>query len=837
MSVHILGIRHHGPGSARSVRAALEELQPDAILVEGPPDADEQLALAAHAQMRPPVALLIYLPDEPQRAVYYPFAEFSPEWQAIRYGLARRIPVRFIDLPQSQQYALPRQITDADEIIHDDATPAVRRDPLRWVGEAAGYSDGELWWEHMIEQRRDGTELFRAIMELMTALREEATHASKSSETTNAREDSETTTANDASEATETHESSEATNVGEPSDVTKTREASEATEVGESSETTKLNEASIESEASEPSEVMKPRESVHDALEALREAHMRKSIRAAEREGFERIAVVCGAWHAPALERMPPASEDAALLKGLPKVKVHATWVAWTMGRLTYRSGYGAGVESPEYYQHLWSAPDNVNAQWMIRAARLLREQDLDASSASVIEAARLADALAAMRGRPVAGLPELGDAARAVFCSGDDAPMRLINEKLIVGERMGEVPEETPLLPLQQDLRREQKRLRLPPEASERVLDLDLRKANDLERSRLLHRLRLLGVGWGAPERASGKGTFREVWRLRWQPEFALAIIEANIWGNTVITAADAHARHLSAQTEELPALTALVERALLADLPEAINDIMQRLESVAALSGDIPHAMDALPPLANVMRYGNVRQTGAGVVRGVIDGLVTRICIGLPNACSSLNDEAAEAMYARLSAVHGAITLLQSAEHADAWHAVLRRLPEQKNLHGLIAGRCCRLLLDEGLTDAETTGRSMNLALSTGVEPAQASAWAEGFLRGSGLVLLHNEELWRILDAWIASLKPEAFTQLLPLLRRTFSTFTAPERRRIGEHARRATDGNSPASARSSTPGVGVATERARRVLPLAAQLLGLSYPPLTTQEARDE
>src|SRR3954466_4553442 len=86
-NVHLFGIRHHGPGSARSVRRALEELRPDAVLVEGPPDADGGLPLLASEGMRPPVALLVYLPDQPQQSVFYPFAVFSPEWQALRYGL------------------------------------------------------------------------------------------------------------------------------------------------------------------------------------------------------------------------------------------------------------------------------------------------------------------------------------------------------------------------------------------------------------------------------------------------------------------------------------------------------------------------------------------------------------------------------------------------------------------------------------------------------------------------------------------------------------------------------------------------------------------------------
>ena len=734
MSVTVFGIRHHGPGSARSLREALRAQNPDIVLIEGPPDANDLIALAADAQMSPPVALLIYLPNEPKLAVYYPFAEFSPEWQAIQYGLARNVPVRFIDLPQSHQFAL-----DAGKSDESNLPQEIRQDPLRWIAEASGYSDSERWWDHMIEQRRDSTESFNAIMELMSALREEVA---------------------------------------------------------------KLDERPPE-----------PREE-------LREAYMRQSIRAAEREGFERIAVVCGAWHAPVLQTMPAAKVDTTLLKGLSKVKVSATWVPWTNGRLTYWSGYGAGIESPGYYQHLWSVPDDVTVRWMIRVAQLLRGQDLDASSASVIEAVRLGHSLAALRDRPVPGLSEFNDAVRAVFCFGDDTPMQLIAEKLIVGELLGQVPEATPSLPLQQDLQREQKRLRLPPEATHNIRDLDLRKPNDLDRSRLLHRLRLLDIPWGTIERATGKGTFREMWRLQWQPEFSVAVIEANVWGNTVSSAASARARSDADRLQELPALTALVENALLADLPEAIDHIMTRLEQIAALSNDIPHAMEALPALAGVLRYGNVRQTETAMVQKVVNGLVTRIVIGLPNACSALNDEAAEEMYDRLTQVHGALLTLQDADLTSDWNRVLVQLVNQQDIHGVIAGRCCRLLFEQKLLAADQVERRMGLAIAPAVEPAKSMAWIDGYLRGSGLILLHNEELWQILNAWVCSVKTEIFPQLLPLLRRTFSTFSAPERSQIGSLARRGAGGRSSVSSTADS----LDEERARKVLPLVAQILGL-------------
>src|SRR5262249_12190264 len=160
-----------------------------------------------------------------------------------------------------------------------------------------------------------------------------------------------------------------------------------------------------------------------------------------------RIAVICGAWHVPALAETTSETEDTRRLAGLPSVKVAATWVPWTHGRLAFASGYGAGVHSPGWYHHIWTEPEQVTIRWLTRVARLLREEDLDASSAHVIEAVRLAETLAALRDRPLPGLPELNEATEAVFCFGDALPLRLIQERLIVGEALGAVPAETPAL------------------------------------------------------------------------------------------------------------------------------------------------------------------------------------------------------------------------------------------------------------------------------------------------------------------------------------------------------------------------------------------------------
>lgn len=766
----IFGVRHHGPGSARSLAAALAALAPDCLLVEGPPDAHAVLPLLAHAEMEPPVALLIYAPDAPERAAFYPYAVFSPEYQALRYALAHDIPIRFMDLPQANQLALraaeaeaaaapppdgpeplvigePPDAPEAWDEPEPEAELSVRADPLGWLARAAGYADGERWWEHMVEQRRDSAGLFAAILEAMTALRAEV----------NATDD-----APDGPEA-----------------------------------------------------------ALAAAREAAREAHMRQTLRAAQRDGYERIAIVCGAWHAPALAALPSEASDARLLKDLPKVKVQATWVPWTNGRLSAASGYGAGIASPGWYAHLWETNEHVAVRWLARVAHLLREQDLDASAASVIEAVRLAEALAALRDRPLPGLAELNEATQAVLCFGQPLPLALIAQKLIVGEALGRVPDETPAVPVQQDLQREQKRLRLKPAAAAKDHDLDLRAPTDLARSHLLHRLRLLDVPWGDLLRAptGRRGTFHERWRLQWHPELAVRLVEAGRFGNTVMAAAATKAQELAATADGLPALAELLDVVLLAELPDAAGAILQRVQAEAALAADLGLLMDALPPLANLARYGSVRQADAGQVAQLVAGLLSRIGVGLPAACASLNDEAAAVMEARLAAVHEVVLLLDHADQRAEWLAALARLADQAGLHGLLAGRGCRLLHEQGALDSPGVVGRLRLALSPAVPPAHGAAWVEGLLRGSGLLLLHDDALWTVLDTWLADLAPDAFTHLLPLLRRTFAAFAAAERRQMGERARR---GRADVAAAVAAPALDAA--RAAAALPLVARLLGL-------------
>lgn len=716
---HLFGIRHHGPGSAKRLVSALGHLQPDCLLIEAPSDAEAALSGLIMSEMTPPVALLMYNAADLSQASWLPFASFSPEWQAILYAREAQIPLIFMDLPTSVQFALDRQSKDV--LFVPDALPAaiseLQRDPMGYMARLAGYPDTERWWDAAFEHNLEEVSVFALITEMMSALRDGKMGA-------------------------------------------------------ETSET------------------------------LLRESFMRQTLRKAEKKGFQRIAVVCGAWHAPALENLKTfdAKKDAALLRGLPKVKIKHTWIPWTYERLALQSGYGAGVISPAWYEQLFHAPaGEVVGHWMVQVARLLRAEGLEASAAHATEAVRLAESLAALRERSLPGLAELEEAALAVFCGGSALPLELIRKKLVIGDKAGHVPANVSSSPLQRDLDECLKAARLQKYWGTSGVQwlksgkdkpqggIDLREPADVLKSHLLHQLNLLDIPWGTSVDASqgNLGTFREIWKLHWQPEFLIRLIEAATWGNSILEAAEARTQRRAAGLDRLPELSDLTLLALKAGLHFAPGTLIARLSAVAALDRDVFHLMDCLPTLINITRYGDVRKTDVAAISALIEAFIPRICIALPGACTGVDETVAQEVLKRILTLQRAIHLPGKAAYLVLWKTALLKTASPPSAHPLLQGACTRMLFEEKFELPEQTGKRMHFALSRAQPTLAAAFWIEGFLYGSGLLLIHQPALWHILDEWLSGLEEAAFTEALPMLRRTFSGFSKAERRKMMDMA----------------------------------------------------
>lgn len=729
MPLLTFGIRHHGPGSARRLRAALEAYQPDLILLEMPADAGKVLREVVSSGLRPPVALVLYDAKDIERASFYPFASFSPEYQAIDWAVEQGVEVWPIDLPAQHYLAqtadnVPPTLfaTGPEPVEEPSAFPGktkkqlraqLRRDPLALMAELAGYTDSENWWDATLERGHDDSlAVFEALLGMVGELRQTFPSAS-------------------------------------------------------------------------------------DDENERREAFMRTEIRKALKTSAERIAVVVGAWHGPAVADVLKykAATDKAILKGLPKVKISAAWVPWSYPRLARAAGYGAGVQSPSWYQLLHDFPANAVERWMATAAILLREGGFDASPALATEGVALARTLATLRNHELPGIGELEQALLGTLAAGRPERLAIIHEKLTIGTTVGFVPPGVTTVPLVEDLNRELKSTRMAAlweTAGEQYLKatktnprggIDLRASNDLRKSHLLHRLNLLEINWGRlqPSGPDSLSSFKEIWLLEWQPEYSLYLIERASYGNTMAIAAGRYAEEKAAEMRTVRPLAQLTLDCLRANLPEVVPGLMEQLRLRAAETTDVVSLLAALPSLVSTSRYGDSRKTDTTALLLVIDELLPRLAAGLPAAATNIDNEQAGELLRHLAAANYALAQLENEQHTDVWTGGLQRTAANSGVHPLVEGHAVRLLYDYELLDDAEAAKRFSRSLSAANGAHAVAQWLSGFLHGSGQLLFHYPPLWALVNDWVAGLDWEDFEGILPLLRRTFADFSVFDRQRL--------------------------------------------------------
>ncbi len=757
----LFGIRHHGPGSAALLKGALDALDPECVLIEGPSEGDALIEYAGLAGMVPPLAMLFYAADEAANAVFAPFAEFSPEWVAMQWALARGREVRFIDWPAAVSLALKR-ILEAAETEEAPEKPRVRVDPLDGLAEAAGFGDGEAFWNGLIEQ----------------------------------------------------HGGPNYGDVGQaPLDVFSAIETAMSEARAHEAEAADLSAAEI-------------------LRESRREAFMRGHIREALKRHDGPVAVVVGAWHVGGLRARTIAAEDVivkdrAIVKDLPRLKVEATWAPWSDSRLSYASGYGAGVISPGWYRHLWGlyakgahgGPEPFAALWQARTAALLRAEGYGASTASAIEAARLALALSAVRGLAVPGLVEMRDASLSALCHGDETLLGLIERKLYIGERIGEIDEAVPQMPLKRDFDLWCRKTRMKPEELDAQIKLDLRSEAGLLKSTFLHRLNLIGVHWGKLlDAEAGRGTFREIWAVAWTPGMTVALAEALVWGVTIEQAAAGATVERAAGTTAITTLAELVRGALIADLPDAATACIERLQAAAVHVSDVTDLMTALSPLVRIVRYGTARKLPEAELRALILALASEVNAGARTGSHQLDDDAAAARVAAMRAYDEALGLFGDVALGEEWTRQLALMVDDDQVAAPVAGLALRRLHDAGGWDQDAVAAAFSRHIA-GETPARAGAFVESFLAGSADVLIQDGVLLSLLDAWLCDLDEDSFVESLPLLRRALSGFESGGRRRLMARLRGGRQTVTPSGeADDENPAFDAA-------LPLLRRILGLS------------
>ncbi len=711
---NFFGIRHLSPAGAYYLRAYLDEKKPRLVLVEGPSDFADMLSDMVREETKPPIAVLAYTKEAPVRTVLYPFAEYSPEYQAIWWCHKHHVECRFIDLPSETFLAIPeRGMQEAEgEEKRGNAGVSVYEQLDRQSGE-----DGhDTFWERVMEQ----------------AGSMEAYHQGANSFGANIR-------------------------------------------------------SLTEGKENDWAEIV------------LREAYMRRQIRKAVDAGVEpaNIVVVTGSYHVEGLKDWQDAGED---ISGMPRVEANHTLMPYSYYRLSTRAGYGAGNKAPAYYALLWEGlnrdePMYAVYSYLIRLAEYQRDKGNPVSSASVIEAVRLAMSLAQLRGGTIASLRDLRDAAQTCLGEGSVSNIILATADTEIGTVIGALPDGVSRTSVQEDFYRQLKDLKLEKyrDITAQDLMLDLRENRrvssekaafmDLHRSFFLHRLRVINVSFAQQQAVSqDNATWSEHWVARWTPEAEIELVESALKGDTIEGAASFAMKERVENADKIGEIALVIEDACYCGMERAVGYATAALQGMAVDAVSVEELAKTAQRLSVVIQYGNIRRIDAKPLEPILQQLFYRACLILEAAC--VCDDAASKVIITAMEQLNSTELAHDFLNSVEWLKVLDSISERDDLNTKLSGFAAAILLERGTMDTQQLRMEVSRRLSKGIPADLGAGWFEGLAMKNRYALIARLSLWESLNDYLVTLDDEEFKRALVFLRRAFADFSAAEKDQIAEN-----------------------------------------------------
>lgn len=719
--LNIFGVRHLSPGASYHLLDYLNEKKPKCVLIEGPVDASAIVLELANKNVKPPVALLTYTTELPVETALYPFAEYSPEFQAIAWGVKNKADVRLIDLPSDIMLKL-KQNWEADT-EEGQAYYEYHNDLYSRLSALHNEADYESYWERNFEHNLNKGNYQQGICFQSGEMRELV-------------------------EGREYH--------------------------------------------AVPSSY---------AYNMLRESHMKREIWRAVDSGFrpEDIVIVVGAYHVSGIRsELPPLTDDE--WNDIPRVNTLLTLMPYSYYRLSSRTGYGAGNKAPYYFEQMWqcmkkNTMSDLPAVYIARVAGELRKAGHHASSASVIEAVRLAGMLSAMRSGVLPVLNDLHDAIVTCLGEGEVARVAEALNRADIGTAIGSLPEGLSQTPVQEDMNNQLKRLKLTTykSAIQQDITLDLRENIkvksaeaafiDLHRSTFFHRLCLLRIQFAKPVALTQHtATWAEKWVLQWTPEVEIEIVESNLKGESIEIAAAFELKEQLHQCESVSKAAELIRLACECGLVDNFSNAIHVLQGLLIDSTDFKEIAFAARELSMLIKYGNIRRFDLEPLVPILQQLFLRASLLLVDACSC-DDKAATEIMKAINTMD--IISQEDYERVNStlWQQEVEKLARRDDRNSKLSGVAFSILLAHNLVSDEDCAREVSLRLSPGIPAELGAGWFEGLASRNHYALLSRISLWKELDGYVQSLSEEEFFRSVVFLRRAFGSFESSHKNSIAE------------------------------------------------------
>src|SRR2546425_4228512 len=518
----------------------------------------------------------------------------------------------------------------------------------------------------------------------------------------------------------------------------------------------------------------------------VRERFMRERVRALVAEGIreEEILLVTGAAHAAAF-----AGDD--FLEGGPgptPVATELTIIPYSYGRMSEQLGYGAGNRAPLFYEKVYERGGDFGRtalETLIGIAEQLRLRGHPASLSDVIDAYRLGNILARMRGKVGPGLEEIRDAAVACMLQGRFTVLEEVWRSRIIGASVGKVSARIGKTSLQEEFRREVAARRIPATDEKTDFWLHLTSATEVGTSIFLHRLRAADIPF-AQLQSEGPGAailsrVREKWSTQWTPATEVALVEKIVHGQTIAQVCETKLRKALTEAKSVGVASQILLRVTACDLRDLYEEALMMVEHASASGDDLYELAVATQNVAALLAYGTTRAIEEEQLRNLLLRLFHRAASAIPRLGRTDDDGTVRACTA-LKILHEV-----STTHAKGDRMFLDALDwssKTSGVHPLVSGLATSLLyLGRRIPEADLENR-VRRRVGGGALPMDGAQFLEGLLSINRSTLVKSRAIVALLDGLVSSAPPEAFRDILPVFRRTFGGLSRAEMGYLLEH-----------------------------------------------------
>ncbi|MDB5338369.1 MAG: hypothetical protein JWN70_3988, partial [Planctomycetaceae bacterium] len=506
------------------------------------------------------------------------------------------------------------------------------------------------------------------------------------------------------------------------------------------------------------------------------------------------LAARLDGFECPGLDDTTPVDDDE---DSTERPKIEEAGIALTTysyDRLDSLTGYNAGMPSPGFYEHAWhqrqAGQGFSHRPLLITLVEELRKRKQTLSTADLIAVETSARALAALRGRTHVWRGDLIDAVTSSLIKdeleyGCQSPFIDAIHAVLRGSRRGRLAEGTRMPPLVLDIRRQLADANLDTSQGVRTVELDLLATADLPKSRLLHRLKVLGiVGYdrtGGTDFLGREDISRlwEAWRIRWSPEFEATCIEASRYGTSLADAVAARLTEIARDHDrDAAGAAALLVQAAQAGVETLSITLLDRLSDLIQEEAQFLGASTALRHVLFLFCHDEAFGTSRLPQIGrILNDAFGRSLWLLEMLGKAAGNEAAllQGMKALLEASQRTENVPEGVDlDRSEFIAVLARVESDPHKSAAVRGGAAGILWTLGVADEE---QILSDLLMFAV-PGDLGDFLAGLFALAREVAQRHEKLVQTIDRLLMEFGADDFQSSLPALRLAFTYFTPREK-----------------------------------------------------------